>query len=234
MSTTADVELANVRRKFVDPDTGKPVIGDDAIREALDRSLLEVVDGCSLQPTWATPAFTTVAGTDTYTLSAGEYEFIDLLRFSSDKLVIDRKVTREQMARLRSNNTTRAKPDRFSLEPQADQTLKVGLFPTPDAVYGIDALIAALPSEWGTGAGTPPTIPFSRRAVAAHELLASAKLLAAMGGEQVVSLGIDKGALVRWERDAAELMRKEHLAVSRLRMSYGRTDHRWFAAWRRT
>jgi hypothetical protein len=238
LSTTTKAVLDEARRILRDPDNGRPVIASDTIRQAIDRCVPEVADSCALERTRA-DIITTVAGTATYTFGSAspqpEYTCIDCLTLKGASPAAVEKLSPERLYAIKNlSNTGSGRPQYWCAEPQSDQTVRITFWPTPDAVETVEAVYNSIPEAWGTGAGTPPTVPFSRRAVRALELKVAATVAAALNAEDLNALKLNANVVGLWQLDAAELLRLERLAVSRLRVEHGPTNVAWLMSWRRS
>jgi hypothetical protein len=236
MSATAQDVLNNVRVELKDEDDGRPVVSDDLIRRKIDDRVVYVADTLALHPEWVSSAIALVAGTDAYELStANEYGEVKELRYASTTLGLPGlvKVTRERMSELREVTTIPTqRPTYYSLEPQPDQHMRVVFDSKPATGENVDALVSIVPVAWGTGDDAAPTMPFSRRALRALELLVTADVGVTLNAEQLTQLKMNPASFARCERDAMKLLAKEWIAVSALRLSHGRTYRTWSLAWR--
>lgn len=232
MAGTSQTVADNVRRIIRDPDNGRPVVATDTIKQSTDRQVPQVADACTIHPALVASLLTLVAGTATYTLSSGEYDYLADLYLASDRMPL-LKVSREEMDRLRVGGSSSGRPQCYSIFPQDDQTVDVTFWPTPASGEVVSGYVTALPDAWGTGATTAPTIPFSQRALRAVELRVAASVVMPLNSEALNALKLDKGAARLWLDEAANLEQRERVLVARLRNTHGQT-YRWVSAWRRT
>jgi hypothetical protein len=227
----------NVRLDLKDADDGRPVVSQSDIRRKLNLKVTEVGDALSLQPSWVSEAIALVPGTSIYPLtSAQEYGEVVDLRFTSSALGLPcslGKVSRERMQELHNVKTLpAARPCFYSLEPQPDQTIHVVFDSSPVAAEKVDALVSLMPLDWEDGA-TVPTIPYSKRALRAVELMTAAAIGYSMNQEQLNALKLNPSVFSAFERDAQKLLTKEWIAVSSLRINHGPTQLGWILEWRR-
>lgn len=237
--TYAAAEL-NIRTELKDEDDGRPIVSQGEIRRILNRKVLEVGDALVLHPSWVSSAITLVPGTSVYSLAnTQEYGEVVELRYASTMLGLPgslTKVSRERMQEFRNVTTLAvARPGCYSLEPQPDQTIRVVFDSSPITGENVDALVSLFPAEWGDK--TDPavaTIPYSRRALRALELKSAASIGYGLNPEQLNALKLNPSVFGSWERDAATMLSKEWVALSRLRLDHGPTQLGWVLAWRKS
>lgn len=230
MSTTSLAVALNVREVLGDPDTGRPVFGNAAMRQAVNRHMTIVSRELGLGTAWGSAAVTLLTNTLDYTLSGtAEYQQVRQVVFTSDMANLPIRSFEEVMDR-RAGNVGTGRPSMCCLRPTSTQTTVLMVDSYPATSETLDLLYSTLPETWDASDATAPTIPFSAPAARALELRVAASLAASAGAEKRNALALGAADVETWLKEAAELIRTERLTIIRMKRSRA-VRGGWFSAW---
>lgn len=234
MSTDGPAILKRCRAIMREDMLGRPVFGDDEMREAVNRHAPMVCKELGLGTAWSTSIVALVSGTVEYTLpSSSEYERIVQVRFASDKKDLPIRGLGEILA-AHDGGPAEGRPQRCALRPTSAQTVSLLVDLDPTAGEDLDALVSMQPDVWDASDATAPTYALSQAAARALELRVCASVVETAGAEKLNQLAIGEKAAARWTAEAAELLRLESLTIIRMKRSHGPMNYGWFVAWART
>lgn len=223
MSTSADSILAEVYRILQDTVEGRHVVKEDAIQQAYNRQVSLVASDLGLAPAWDVDAISVVAGTSDYSLpSSVEYGSVLRLRYVSDLRQL-RRVSMERILTLRDGGLPAGRAYEYCLVPKDDGGVAVWLSTEPSDDETIEALVSSVPSAWSPDDATAPTVPFSRGAVRALELLIAAAVGVTLDEERMVALSLNPASFADWRTEAMRLIAQEKLKLIRLKRAGGAT-----------
>lgn len=233
MSTDGRAIMEGVRRTLGDPDTGRVVVENDELQQAIARHVPLIAKELGLGQAWVTGIVSLIPGTIDYTLSGtDEYEQISEIVYHNDRVPLPIRSLPEVTSR-RSGALAVGRPSMCALRPDTTQGVTLAVDTNPQVAETLDALVTLVPAVWEIGDTTPPTIPFSTTAARALELRVASSLAATMGPEKRNALALDKDDSKVWASEAAELIRQERLTVIRWKRSHGPMNHAWFRIWQR-
>ena len=248
MSTDGNKVVAEVRRIFNDPDTGRQNIVTDVIAQAVVRWTQFCAGEIGLGALWIPTAITLAPGTIDYALKRdlgtnGNAEFqtlIDLV-YHRDRLPIPRRAYEEIQA-LRAVVVTQGRPVMCCVMPDEDQNLTVMMSSNPQVAESLDALVTVVPETWVPSYGAAPKIPFGAKGCRALELLVAAAVGRTLGAETLTAMAINEGTFNAWfaeavgseyPRQLGGLLGQARLEVIRLKRAHGPLSFAWVTAWSR-
>lgn len=226
----ADV-VSEVYRIFAD-DSSDPIIPEDTIRQQVNPQVSRIVGELGLGTAWVTTAFTTATNSrDNLLPSTVEYDRLLELVYASDKVPL-RKISLEEMTYLRQGSTIpTGRQILYAVTVSPVGVVEIQFSGYSDRAEAVSALVSTTPTTWPKGSATPPTIPFSQRALRALELRIAASVAAVAGPDKYVALDLSKNAPQIWNDEANELIRHEALVIIRLKRAHGPRSYSWFPVW---
>jgi len=234
MSTTGPDIVKRCRAIMREEMLGRPVFGDDEMREAVNRHAPIVCKKLGLGTAWSTSIVTLVPGTVEYTLpGTAEYERIVMVRFESDKKDLPLRGL-DEILKAHEGGPATGRPQRCAMRPTSSQSVSLLVDRDPATGEDLDALVSLQPDVWDASDATAPTYALSQAAARALELSVCASVVETAGAEKLNQLAIGDNAVARWGAEAAELLRLEELTIIRMKRSHGPMNYGWFVAWSRT
>lgn len=239
MSTTGPDIVARVYARLGDnPDD--PLVPYDSIRDYTNQCVREIASPMRLGvgAVWATNILSLVPANRDYTFPTTvngilniEYEQVIEVRYSATFLPM-RRISRGELDAGRAlGMSANGRQSSFCLWDQPDQTLGFQTPGFPVTAENLDALISLVPPDWPQGPGTPPTIPFSKRAQDALVLLTAAKVGQPLNPDKLNALRLDEKTFDRWEADAGRIIDEEKIRVYSLKLTNGPRNFAWVAGW---
>jgi len=234
MAASATVVRDNVYTLLgvTNPSGSASIVSPDQVRGAINRQVALVASHVGLGPAWVTGAIVTTLTDLDYTLAnTVEYHQVIELVYAADRQPL-RKISKDDLLSARAGAVNSSgRPLEYALDVNAAQEVIV-MFPVKfSRVESIDAYASTEPADWPAGSGTPPTVPFSRKALRATEYFAAADLANAMGEDRLTALDLKPGAIEGWIAQGRELERQAGLDIIRIKRARGPRNRAWFTTW---
>lgn len=231
MSTNGPAVVLRMRDILREDQAGRAVYELAELREAINRHVHILARELGLGTAWQSPLITLAPGTLDYTLpSTNEYQSIQYIRFSSDRVELPLRSIGEVLAR-REGAVASGRPSICALRPTSTQAVVLMVDTDPDAGEDVEALTSLAPDTWDAADATAPTYALSEAACRALELRACASVVSTSGPEKRNALAIADNAPDVWNKEAARLIELEQAVIIRLKRSRGALAGGWFVDW---
>lgn len=209
MSITRVQARTKVRTFMRDRDPADYIFSSPEINVHVESTMRTLAGQAKLGQEWTTLSVTDA--TDTYAMPGSvEYAQVLEVRRQVDGHEV-RIVSREVMQRLRDGDTasapSRGRPYWLTMWEDPSQSLKVRVFPWPDAAYTLDVLRSTLPAALATDAAV---IPFDSLLSDALCYQVASELLLSMPPEQAAKRLVDAKTLAMGYAAKADALVAEH------------------------
>lgn len=232
MAGAGNTVVTAARALVGDNNAARPVIAQDDFRRAVNRQVAFVAKKLGLGPAWDDDAITLSLTEFDYTLPTSvDYNQVIALQYSSDRRQLDKR-SPEEIRELRSGTgSASGRSYLYAMDRDSSGRAVVMLPYLPSHVETLDAYVSTMPSQWESGPGTPPSIPFSETALRALEMLVAAAVVKPLGSDKMTALDLSPKSADDWISEAMELIREERLTVIRMKRARGPRNYAWFRAW---
>lgn len=225
MSITFATLRKNTRLLMKDTKPGQYLTETEELDRELIRKIQLYATEAELGLGWSTAALTCTIGNPDAAFSASlQYDVVADLRMQIDGSLLVRASERNIETMRQSASPTTNQPTHYYLRESNGQVLSARLYPTPDAAYVIDALVASLPQDKvadGFGSGTDYSPPLQELVARAVEAATAATCIEKMHADGLKRLQLDRRAAGALMADVERLLEAERKRKSKLQ----RTAH---------